>query len=543
MAGKDRIAVGAFPGSEFRIDGRATIAQVAQFMAKNREKFAIRNKNGQRVFSLSIWFDEKNSQTVMDVTLATHNLRLAKKLARMNGEHSIFDLMNFREIKTRLARRESDQTRFVARKRGKLHEQAVIDLVLAEEGEHTATRFTRYAPVAGLERIEVGSGAIRTGVPGEEAARLGPDSVPRLYVYINGSKPEPRVTQAAPFRYVGDINETRLYNIADDPEGLIALVKERNNGIYDPNLLESIIKEEGYSGYHNSNGREVAAIFDGQNVRALGIENDPTLVPSLLGPADVVKATPRGAARPAGLGSDILPLGERAKLPDVVERKVVVPQLQRLITTAEKTGKLSPAATKNLRAKVFDAPTSAELLDVHKTLEGIARGDISFKIGGRKVPVNTKIQQVMDLFSNNHIDRGDRALLMVRSSKILVKHPERFEDDMMVVALNRARVRGYITEKTHDALDAAIDADKIKFVSQLTREIELNPATPQQFKDSIIRRLRMANISPRARTSLQDELLVANTFEEAIGVVERLDSILTPKNRGALPGESRGVFQ
>ena len=83
-----------------------------------------------------------------------------------------------------------------------------------------------YSPEQGLKTIEPKYHGVR-GI-GAEVRHTSPEHRMSFY-YTEGTKPEDIVVSGAKSKYTTKLGDKRVYDIATDPEGVIAAAKEKTN--------------------------------------------------------------------------------------------------------------------------------------------------------------------------------------------------------------------------------------------------------------------------------------------------------------------------
>jgi predicted GNAT family acetyltransferase len=112
-----------------------------------------------------------------------------------------------------------------------------------------------YSPEQGLKTIEPRYHGVR-GI-GAEVRHTSPEHKMSFY-YIEGTKPEDLVVSNAKSKYTTKLGGKRVYDIATDPEGVIAAAKEKTNeksinrGVFTHDDMHHAIKSAGYHGFKNS---------------------------------------------------------------------------------------------------------------------------------------------------------------------------------------------------------------------------------------------------------------------------------------------------
>ena len=152
------------------------------------------------------------------------------------------------------------------------------------EGEDI--HLVHYSPQAGLKYVDPkfsGSG-VDSRTKGRETEH------PHSFYYRHGTEPEEVVTSRAPNKYHVKIGADKpIYDIGQDPKGLVRQAIEENQGIANMDMVHSKLKEHGFHGFHNSNHpslSHVVAMYHPQPVHAEGElkESEETEAPPLTKP-------------------------------------------------------------------------------------------------------------------------------------------------------------------------------------------------------------------------------------------------------------------
>ena len=497
LAGKDRFVVGAMPHKEHIIEGRASGEDITAYMKRNKALLDTSN------FSVGGWYDKKNDVTHLSIDMATHDLALARKIAHINGERAIYDLLHGREVPTPTA--QATKNRLAARKSNKARQDAILTVIEASKSKPLATRVERYLREPGAERLDPGNAKLRIGVEDPTDIRrrnAGPDFVPRSYVYLDGATPEARVVAKAPFRYVGDINTNRLYDLGNDVEGLIAESIAANGGVYDATIMERFVRDAGYSGYHNSkDGTKIAALFDVLPIRELTRDQDAVLQ-GILAPKPVaVKATSKA----------------------VVGSKESRTRIVGLESAGAGSTSLKPG---EIGGRFRTSPV--DIADADLVIEQIARGTARPISKGKKLDNSAmdRIGEVLTLHEQGLITGTDRQKLVARAAQ--ARSQATFTDDMMLTIIDAHLTNGRITPRSAQTLQDAISSGKIKTVKQLMTGIKRRPGNLAAMRDIAGNKVRFANMAPNIKNALLDKIVRAESRADVIEVLGDVQLIRFP---------------
>jgi hypothetical protein len=112
-------------------------------------------------------------------------------------------------------------------------------------------KLIHFSKKSGLKELDPNK--MGTGAPSAET-KYGVPDVKRTYYYTESSNPEPLVTEGSMSKYTSslDPNVNKLYDLANDHEGVIDNALKENNGAWNIDTILGKIKSAGYHGYYNS---------------------------------------------------------------------------------------------------------------------------------------------------------------------------------------------------------------------------------------------------------------------------------------------------
>lgn len=180
-----------------------------------------------------------------------------------------------------------------------MHKYILKTLIQDLDKSEKDVGLVHYSPVEGLKTIEPKYHGVR-GI-GEEVKRTSPEHRMSFF-YTEGTQPEDIVLSGAKSKYTTKLGDKKVYDIATDPEGLIANAKEKanekmiNRGVFTHDDMHDAIKSAGYHGFRNSSlGPQmgnVIAMYHPMNVEESPIEfnkNENDLIIKLNDPSYVLK--------------------------------------------------------------------------------------------------------------------------------------------------------------------------------------------------------------------------------------------------------------
>lgn len=94
LGGTKKFAVSPYPERSFIKNGDINLNDIADFIENNRDLLV------EKGHTLGGWFDTEARQLYLDVAVVTKNVQKALQLAKRFNQKAIFDLHNFKEIKT-----------------------------------------------------------------------------------------------------------------------------------------------------------------------------------------------------------------------------------------------------------------------------------------------------------------------------------------------------------------------------------------------------------------------------------------------------------
>lgn len=135
-------------------------------------------------------------------------------------------------------------------KRGIIRNRKMINrgnhepLMRAEEGP---LELVHYSPVSGLSEVDpnkMGSSGVRSG----GQYKYGLPETKTSFHYIKGTEPEDVVTSGAKSKYKSSIHPQHLYDLHQDPKGLVNQAVQENQGAWNTDMIFKKIKDSGYKG-------------------------------------------------------------------------------------------------------------------------------------------------------------------------------------------------------------------------------------------------------------------------------------------------------
>lgn len=246
-----------------------TPAQIEKFLEKHADYF---QKNPNAI--LGGWTDQSGKTHIEPSELFTSRTEAAREGMR-RGEQAIWDFARNREISTKPFATE--------------HYSPKSDLTKLE------TKFAGTGPLRGAERSRT-------------------ERLPAVHLYRAGARPEPGLRGLT--KYTADIPEGQLYDLGEDPMGLL---RSGMGG----DQLEQAIQKLGYSGYRSGAYPDLLKTFEDIPVARTNVGGLPA-APEVLGAApeaseikfmmpDGSEFVSRGGQAPNELHADMLAEGIPAK--------------------------------------------------------------------------------------------------------------------------------------------------------------------------------------------------------------------------------------
>ena len=75
---------------------------------------------------------------------------------------------------------------------------------------------------------------------------------PFSFAYREGTQPEGLVKDRSPYKYTGQVDASKLYDLSTDPEGIASKAIQANGGAKDMSQIAQATKDAGYSGFYTS---------------------------------------------------------------------------------------------------------------------------------------------------------------------------------------------------------------------------------------------------------------------------------------------------
>lgn len=135
-------------------------------------------------------------------------------------------------------------------KRGIIKNRKHIDrgdgapLMRSEQGD---LELVHYSPMQGLREIDpnkMGTSGVRSG----GQYKYGIPETKTSFHYIKGTEPEDIVTSGAKSKYKLSISPQHLYDLSQDPKGLVNQAVQENQGAWNTDMIFNKIKQNGYKG-------------------------------------------------------------------------------------------------------------------------------------------------------------------------------------------------------------------------------------------------------------------------------------------------------
>jgi hypothetical protein len=252
LAGTPHYAVAKFPERTQIIDGDLTPEMLQDYVQRNADVLS------DPLHSIGTWKNAENGKTYLDVTETLDDLAAATESGTRRGELAIFDLQKMQEIPLPAAAKSSGPVapglpESAAQTPQPLPVSGAIEASLPSPHSTMAepmVRFEHRSLQEGLSELDpsfYGKGS--AGAEARRKANYGDTWVDRTYATRAGGKFEPRFDKH--HVYEGEVPESALYDLLDDPQGLLPKALEASGGDKQGaiTLYERLIKDAGFKGF------------------------------------------------------------------------------------------------------------------------------------------------------------------------------------------------------------------------------------------------------------------------------------------------------